>query len=133
VVDCRDRFGCFWPLFPPLVLHELRRAGRQAHLVGTPRKHQVLSSAGSLPSLGITTMRTIRTCQMDHEWDLFVIQHALVQSKDGGLSLSTLGNALTRPFFLEPQLGLRRAHPSMPSCPGPKSATLFCRCLTAPA
>ena len=30
VVDREDHFGCFWPLFPLLVLHKLRRIGRQA-------------------------------------------------------------------------------------------------------
>ena len=30
VVDRGDRFGCFWPLFPLMVLHKLRRTGRQA-------------------------------------------------------------------------------------------------------
>jgi hypothetical protein len=28
VVDSGDRFGCFWPLFPRLVVRKLRRTGR---------------------------------------------------------------------------------------------------------
>jgi hypothetical protein len=38
VVDSGDSFGCFWPLFPPLVLRELRGTGRQARLAGILRK-----------------------------------------------------------------------------------------------
>ena len=35
VVDDRGgRFGCFLPLFPLLVLHKLRRTGRETRLVG---------------------------------------------------------------------------------------------------
>jgi hypothetical protein len=47
VVDRGDRFGCFWPLFPLLVLHELRRTSRQAHLEGILRKRWFLFLAGS--------------------------------------------------------------------------------------
>jgi hypothetical protein len=42
LADRGDRFGCFWTLFPPLVLRKLRRTGRQARLVGTLRKHRDL-------------------------------------------------------------------------------------------
>jgi hypothetical protein len=38
VVDGGGRFACFWPLFPPLVLRELRGTGRQARLDGALRE-----------------------------------------------------------------------------------------------
>jgi hypothetical protein len=38
VVDSGDRFGCFWPLFPLLVLRKLRGTGRKARLAGVLRK-----------------------------------------------------------------------------------------------
>jgi hypothetical protein len=49
VVDSGDRFGCFWPLFPLLVPHKLRGAGRQARLVGVPskRRRQLTRGANS--------------------------------------------------------------------------------------
>jgi hypothetical protein len=36
-VDSGDRFGCFWPLFPLLVLRSLRRTGPK---VGILRKYR---------------------------------------------------------------------------------------------
>jgi hypothetical protein len=46
VVDRGDRFGCFWPLFPLLVLRKFFRKGRLARLVGILRKYRVLFLAG---------------------------------------------------------------------------------------
>jgi hypothetical protein len=47
LVDHGDRFGCFWPLFPLLVLHELRRTGWQARLAGISHEQRVMFVAGS--------------------------------------------------------------------------------------
>jgi hypothetical protein len=40
VVDSGDRFGCFWSLFPLIVLRKLRGAGRKARLLGVLREHR---------------------------------------------------------------------------------------------